>query len=61
MKSVVSRVNFPHKDNLGLISNSRGTVQKSLFVLDRQPTKQSPCLASPTPPGGCQAQGVECK
>jgi hypothetical protein len=50
---------FPHKDDYGLISNSRGTVKKSLFILVRQPAEQVPCLVSPTPPSACQAQGFE--
>jgi hypothetical protein len=61
VQSVVARVNFPHKDNSGLISNSQRIVKKALFVLVRRPAKQSTCLASPTTPSGCQAQGVECK
>jgi hypothetical protein len=51
--------NFFNKNNLGLISNSRGIVEKALFVLVRQPAKQVPCLVFPTPPSGCQARGFE--
>jgi hypothetical protein len=54
--SVVARVKFPHEETQGLISNSRGTVEKALIV----PAKQLPCLVFPTPPSGCQAQGI-CK
>jgi hypothetical protein len=61
VRSVIARVNFPHKETRGLISNSQGTVVKALFVLVRQPAKQSPCLVSPTPPSGFQAQSIKCK
>jgi hypothetical protein len=61
VQSVVARVVFPHEDNSRLISNSRETVKKALFVLIGQPGKQSSCLASPTPPSGYKAQGVKCK
>jgi hypothetical protein len=58
VQSVVARVKFSHEGTRGLISNSQGTIEKALFVLVRQPTKQSPCLACPTPPSGCEEQGV---
>jgi hypothetical protein len=58
VRGVVARLDFPHKDNSGFISNSQGTVKKSLFLSF---AKQSPCLESPTPPSGCQPQGVQCK
>jgi hypothetical protein len=61
VQSVVARVNFPHKDNSGLISNSQRIVKEALFVFVRQTAKQSLCLVSPTPPSGCESQGVECK
>jgi hypothetical protein len=61
VQSVLARVSFPHEETRGLISNSRGTVVKALFNLVRQPAKQSPCLAYPTPPSSCQPQGVEYK
>jgi hypothetical protein len=51
-----SKSKFSPRGNSGFISNSRGTVKKSLFILVRQPAKQAPCLASPNPPSGCQAQ-----
>jgi hypothetical protein len=51
-----SKSKFSSRGNLGFISNSQGTVEKALFV--KQHTKQFPCLVSPTPPSGCQAQGV---
>jgi hypothetical protein len=53
-----SKNKFSPRENSGFISNSWGRVEKALFILVRQPTKQSPCLASPTPPSGCQAQDV---
>jgi hypothetical protein len=52
---------FSVQGNSGFISKSRGTVVKALSILVRQPAKHSPCLASPTPPSGCQAQDVEYK
>jgi hypothetical protein len=58
VQSVVVRVNFTHEGTRGLISNSRGTVEKAPVVLFKQPAKQLPCLISPTLPSGCQAQGV---
>jgi hypothetical protein len=54
-----SKSNFPHKDDSGFISNSRGTVEKSLFVLVKQPAKQVPYLVFPTPPSSCKAHGLE--
>jgi hypothetical protein len=54
-----SKNNFPHKDDLGLISNSWETVKKALFVLIMQTTKLVPYLLSPTPSSGCQAKGFE--
>jgi hypothetical protein len=54
-----SKRKFSHKDKLGLISNSQGTVEKSLFVVVKQPAKQVPYLVSPTLPSGCQAQDFE--
>jgi hypothetical protein len=56
-----SKSKFSPRGNSGFISNSRGIVKKDLFILVRQAAKQYPCLASPTPPSGWQAQGVECK
>jgi hypothetical protein len=50
---------FPTRVTQGLISNSQGTVEKALSILVRQLAKETPCLASPTPPSGCQAQGFE--
>jgi hypothetical protein len=58
VQSVVARAKFSPRGNSRFISNSQGTVEKSLFILVRQPIKQSLCLASPTPPSGYQAQGV---
>jgi hypothetical protein len=56
--SVVVRESSPQGDS-GLILNSQGTVKKALFVLIKQPAKHVPCLVSPTPPSGCQAQGFK--
>jgi hypothetical protein len=50
---------FPTRVTRGFILNSRRTVVKALSVLVKQPAKQVPCLASPTPPSGCQAQDFE--
>jgi hypothetical protein len=60
-QSVVARVNFSHEGTWGLYRTLEEKFKKALFILVRQPAKQSHCLASPTPPSGCQAQGVECK
>jgi hypothetical protein len=59
--SIVARVNFPHEKTRGLYQTIGEQSKKALFLLVRQPAKQSPCLASPTQPSGCQAQGIECK
>jgi hypothetical protein len=48
---------FPTRVTRGLISNSRRIVIKASSVLVSQLAKQVPCLVSPTPPCGCQAQG----
>jgi hypothetical protein len=40
VQSVVVRVKFSHERTRDLISNSRGTVEKALFVLVRQPAKK---------------------
>jgi hypothetical protein len=58
VQSVVARVNFPQEGNTGLISNSRGTVEKSIIILLQATCKQFLVLLSPTPSSGCQAQGV---
>jgi hypothetical protein len=56
--SVVARESSP-QGWLGVIIKLIGTVKKALFILVKQPAKQVPCLVSPTPPSGCQAQGFE--
>jgi hypothetical protein len=33
VQSVVAKVNFPHEETRGLISNSRGPVEKALLIL----------------------------
>jgi hypothetical protein len=43
----VARENFPTRVTGGLISDSRGTVKKALYVLVKQPAKQVPSLVSP--------------
>jgi hypothetical protein len=58
VQSVVARVNFPHEGTWGLISNSWEQLRKLSSFFFKQPAKQLPCLVSPTPPSGCQAQGV---
>jgi hypothetical protein len=40
VQSVVARVNISPRGNSGFISNSQGTVEKALFILVEQPTKQ---------------------
>jgi hypothetical protein len=59
VQSVVARVNFPPQGNSRFISNSWGTVEKLSSFFVKQPTKKIPCLVSPTPLSGCQAQGVD--
>jgi hypothetical protein len=59
VQSDVAREIFPTRVTWGLITNYRGTVEKALSVLIKQPAKQVPCLVSPTPPSGCQEQGFE--
>jgi hypothetical protein len=58
VQSVVARVNFPHEETRGLYQ-TLGEQSKNLssFFI-KQPTKQFPCLVSPTPLSGFQAQGV---
>jgi hypothetical protein len=60
VQSVIARVNFPHGRTRGLYK-TLGNSRKSSLRSRRATSKQSPCLTSPTPPNGCQAQGVECK
>jgi hypothetical protein len=60
-ESVVARVNFPHEGTRGLYRTLEELSKKLSSFSSGNPAKQSPCLASPTPPSGCQAQGVECK
>jgi hypothetical protein len=58
MQSVVARVNFSHEETRGLYRTlGEQSKQLSTFFI-KQPTKQFPCLVAPTPPSGCQAQGV---
>jgi hypothetical protein len=54
VQSVVARVNVPHEGTRGLYQTLREQSKKlrSFFF------KQLPCLVSPTPLSGCQAQGV---
>jgi hypothetical protein len=58
VQSVVTRVNFPQEETRGLYRTlgEQSTKLSSFFV--KQPKKQFLCLVSPTPPSGCQAQGV---
>jgi hypothetical protein len=59
VQSDIAREIFPRRVTRGLITNSRGTVEKVLSVLVKKPAKQVPCLVSPTPPSGCQEQVFE--
>jgi hypothetical protein len=59
VQSIVARVNFPHEGTHGLISTLGEQSKKLRSFFFKQPAKQSPCLVSPTPLSGCQAQGVK--
>jgi hypothetical protein len=58
VQSIVARVNFPHKESRGLYRTLGEQSKKLSLFFVKQPTKQFPCLVSPTPSSGCQAQGV---
>jgi hypothetical protein len=58
VQSIVARVNFPHEESRGLYRTLGEQSKKLSLFFVKQPIKQFPCLASPTPPSGCQAQGV---
>jgi hypothetical protein len=58
VQSVVARVNFPHEETRGLYQTLGEQSKKLSSFFIKQPTKQSPCLVSPSSPSGCQAQGV---
>jgi hypothetical protein len=58
VQSVVARVNFAHEETQGLNQTLGEQSKKLSSFFVKQPTKQFPCLVSPTPPSGCQAQGV---
>jgi hypothetical protein len=58
VQSVVARVNFPHKKTRGLYRTLGEPSKKLSSFFVKQHTKQFPCLVSPTPLSGCQAQGV---
>jgi hypothetical protein len=55
---VVARVNFLHEETRGLYQTLKEHSKKLSSFFVKQPTKKIPCLVSPTPPSGCQAQGV---
>jgi hypothetical protein len=58
VRSVVARVNFPQEETWGLYQTLGELSKKLSLFLVKQSTKQCPCLVSPTPPSGCQVQGV---
>jgi hypothetical protein len=58
VQSVIARVNFCHKETRGLYQTPGEQLKKLSSFIIKQPTKQFPCLVSPTPPSGCQAQDV---
>jgi hypothetical protein len=58
VQSVVARVNFFHEETWGLYRTLGEQSKKLSLFFVKQPTKQFPCLVSPTPPSGCQAQDV---
>jgi hypothetical protein len=59
VQSVVERVNFPHKETRGLYRTLGEQSKSSLRSLSSNLQKKIPCLVSPTPLSGCQAQGVD--
>jgi hypothetical protein len=58
VKSVVARVNFLHEETRALYRTLEEQSKKLSSFFFKQPTKQFPCLVSPTLLSGCQAQGV---
>jgi hypothetical protein len=58
VQSVVARVNFPHEKTRGLYRTLGEQSKKLSLFFVKQPTKQFPCLVSPTPLSSCQGQGV---
>jgi hypothetical protein len=58
VQSVVASVNFSHEETRGLYRTLREQLKKLSLFFVKQPAKQFPCLVSPTPLSGCQAQGV---
>jgi hypothetical protein len=58
VQSVVARVNFPHEGTRGLYRTLGEQSKKLCSFFFQQPAKQFLVLVSPTPPSGCQAQGV---
>jgi hypothetical protein len=49
---------FPHEETRGLYRTLGEQSKKLSSFFVKQRTKQFLCLVSPTPPSGCQAQGV---
>jgi hypothetical protein len=58
VQSVVTRVNFLHKETRGLYRTLGEQSKKLSSFFVKQHIKQCSCLVSPTPPIGCQSQGV---
>jgi hypothetical protein len=61
VQSVVARVNFPHEVNSGLISNSRGTIEKALIVLLPATCKTIPRSCVPNSTEWLSSTRCECK
>jgi hypothetical protein len=61
VQSVVARVNFSHEGKSGLISNSRGTVEKSLVVLLPATCKIIPRSCVPNSTEWLSSKRCECK
>jgi hypothetical protein len=58
VQSVVAKVNIPHEGTQGLYQTLGEQSKNLLSFFFKQYAKQFPSLMSPTPPIGCQAQGV---
>jgi hypothetical protein len=55
-RRVLQQENFPHKDDSGILSNSRGSLRLVLFLCSSSNLQQQINSAtSPTNYGGCQA------
>jgi hypothetical protein len=58
LQSVVARVNFTHEETRGLYRTLGEQLKNLSSFFIKQPTKQFPCLVSPNPLSGFQAQDV---